>query len=210
MNQDIIVVGLYNIHSVWETWRKHYPPPTIDLPIVNYTMVESEESYSRFNHIFRTAFKHYDGISTINPSANVQRVYQEAFLNPSQFLSSTLSNFSLLIKAAVYVASNCHRNNNHHHRSNPHHRDRIVQSILEHGFRVDGLGKCLHSIGEGAEEVQLLLKVDSNTTTVKKNDLFMKRKLISKYMFYLAFENSIESGYVTEKAFDALYAGKAL
>jgi len=30
---------------------------------------------------------------------------------------------------------------------------------------------------------------------------------MSKYMFHLAFENSIEEGYVTEKAFHALLAG---
>ena len=34
-----------------------------------------------------------------------------------------------------------------------------------------------------------------------------KRTVISQYMFNLAFENSIEDGYVTEKPFDALMAG---
>jgi hypothetical protein len=35
----------------------------------------------------------------------------------------------------------------------------------------------------------------------------MKRQAISRYLFYLAFENSHERGYVTEKVFDALLAG---
>ena len=37
--------------------------------------------------------------------------------------------------------------------------------------------------------------------------MILKRDAISNYMFYLAFENSIEVGYVTEKLFDGLIAG---
>jgi len=38
-------------------------------------------------------------------------------------------------------------------------------------------------------------------------NIAMKREAIAKYMFNMAFENSIEDGYVTEKPFDALVAG---
>jgi len=38
-------------------------------------------------------------------------------------------------------------------------------------------------------------------------NLYLKRKAISRYLFNFAFENSKEKGYVTEKAFDALIAG---
>ena len=38
-------------------------------------------------------------------------------------------------------------------------------------------------------------------------NLILKREAISKFMFNMAFENSIEEGYVTEKPFDALMAG---
>lgn len=38
-------------------------------------------------------------------------------------------------------------------------------------------------------------------------NLLSKRKILSRYMFYMAFENSIEPGYVTEKPFDGLMAG---
>eukprot|EP01033_Poteriospumella_lacustris_P005267 gene5267-3763_t len=37
--------------------------------------------------------------------------------------------------------------------------------------------------------------------------LRFKREAMAKYKFYLAFENTNERGYVTEKVFDALYAG---
>ena len=40
-----------------------------------------------------------------------------------------------------------------------------------------------------------------------EKDFSNKRKVISKYLFYLAFENTIEPGYVTEKVFDAVFAG---
>jgi hypothetical protein len=38
-------------------------------------------------------------------------------------------------------------------------------------------------------------------------NLFLKREVINNYAFTMAFENSIEAGYVTEKPFDALVAG---
>jgi len=37
--------------------------------------------------------------------------------------------------------------------------------------------------------------------------LQLKQQALSRYLFHLAFENTIEPGYVTEKVFDALIAG---
>jgi hypothetical protein len=37
----------------------------------------------------------------------------------------------------------------------------------------------------------------------------LKRQAIGRFMFNMAFENSIEDGYVTEKPFDALLAGNS-
>ena len=39
-------------------------------------------------------------------------------------------------------------------------------------------------------------------------NLILKKDAIARFMFNMAFENSIEDGYVTEKPFDALMAGK--
>ena len=37
--------------------------------------------------------------------------------------------------------------------------------------------------------------------------MVVKRQAIGRFMFNMAFENSIEDGYVTEKPFDALISG---
>jgi hypothetical protein len=39
-------------------------------------------------------------------------------------------------------------------------------------------------------------------------NLFLKRKVMGNFLFNLAFENSLEPGYVTEKPFDALVSGQ--
>jgi hypothetical protein len=101
-----VTLSLYNIHSWWERTRTHAPKPC-ELR-TNLTMAESEESRIRYNHLFEPSFKHYDGFSTTHPQSSVQRVYVDAFLNASHFLP-TMHNFSDLIKAASYVASDCHR-----------------------------------------------------------------------------------------------------
>ena len=67
-------------------------------------------------------------------------------------------------------------------------------------MRVDSLGKCLHS-RTGPEGVTL------GVGGTAQESLQLKREAIAHYMFYFAFENTYERGYVTEKVFDALIAG---
>ena len=100
--------------------------------------------------------------------------------------------FANPIKAAVFVASTCHRG------PRTSNREKVVAQI-EGQFRVDSLGKC-HRTSVGPEGVTL--SVSSNAT----ENLILKRSAISNYLFYLAFENTIEPGYVTEKVYDALLA----
>lgn len=171
---------------------RDHKPPMCEFP-TNLTMAESEESRQRYNGLFEPSFKHFDGTSTTQPTSSVQRVYKEAFLPESDFVPRRP--FKELIKAAAYVASDCHKRDN----ANAN-RDGIVKQLKQLGLRVDGLGRCMHSIGP--EGIQL-----PNTPEARYN-LTIKREIISHFMFYLAFENSIEAGYVTEKPFDGLLSGE--
>ena len=186
-----VSLSLYNIHSLWEKKREHHPP-VCDLQ-TNMTMAESEESAIRYGHLFNPSFKNFDAYSTTSPKATVQRVYEEAFLNFSDpDMVITPKPYSTLIKGASYVASDCHNRDG----ANAN-RDAVVMELREVGLRVDGLGRCLRS-PTGPEGITLPKTRDT------RYNLLLKRDAISKYMFNMAFENSIEAGYVTEKPFDAL------
>eukprot|EP01041_Mallomonas_annulata_P004570 gene4571-9085_t len=177
----LIKVAVYNIHS-WKEMGNHtgYPYGPSKQLITNLTLVESEESFSRFPKLFQTSFKFYDGYSTSHPNADVPRYYEEAILNQSQFIPRIP--YSKAVKAAVYVTSTCHRRGTAL-------RDRLVNALGKY-IRVDSIGSCLKS--------------PKYNDTVAINEsigdrLLAKRVAISKYLFYLAFENTIEPGYVAEK-----------
>jgi hypothetical protein len=143
--------------------------------------------------LFDAGFPHFDGNSTTLPSSSVQRHYPEAALNEST-LSTNLLNFTSLVKAGSFVASDCHGGDG----ANAN-RNEVIRDIRNAGFRVDGLGKCMRSYGPEGITLPNMRNTGLN--------LVLKRQTIAKYMFNMAFENSIEQGYVTEKPFDALIAG---
>ena len=184
-----IVVSLYHIHS-WGLLSKWPHAPDNCLFPSHYSMVESEESHGRFHKLFDTSFKSYDGNSTTHPDSTVPRTYFSG-LNNSEFLP--MKSFSNLIKGASFVASTCHRVEGTTKRI-------AVVNQLQSEFRVDSLGRChtTRSIPEG-----IVLRSGRNA----QESLRLKQEAISHYMFYCAFENTYERGYVTEKVFDALIAG---
>lgn len=184
-------VSLYNVHSLWERKKEHHP--AICELRTNVTMVESEESKVRYGHLFGPSFKNFDGYSTTNPASHLQRVYSEVFLNESEFIEN--KPFAKMVKGASYVASDCHKRD-----SANANRDSVVLSIRGQDFRIDGLGRCLNT-GTGPEGYELPRTRDT------RYNLQIKRDVISNYMFNMAFENSLEPGYVTEKPFDALISG---
>lgn len=188
-----VTLSVYNVHSWWERTRE-YHPATCELR-TNLTLVETEESRARFSKMFDPIFKNFDGFSSTHPTAHVQRVYIDAFLNESSFINTTLIPFSSLIKGGSYVASDCHKRD-----SANSNRDSVVGELRKYGLRVDGLGQCMHT-PTGPEGVAL------PTGKEFRYSLSLKRIAISKFMFNMAFENSIEPGYVTEKPFDALVSG---
>ena len=141
----VIDVSVYNIHSWYERTKEH-SPAFCEVPTL-LTLAESEESRVRYHGMFDASFKNFDGYSTTHPHSNVQRAYESAFLKESQFINDgKMHNFSSLIKAASYVAGDCHRRDNAN--SN---RDHVVYEIRKAGFRVEGLGRCMHSVNPEGE-----------------------------------------------------------
>jgi hypothetical protein len=183
-------LSLYNIHSWWEKTRD--TKPNLCELNTNYSMAESEESRIRYFQLFDQSFKNFDGYSTTHTESHLQRVYIESNFSASEL--HIARNFSTLIKAASYVASDCHKRD-----SANANRDGVVHMIRQEGFRVDGLGRCMHSLGP--EGIALSKSRDT------RYNLHMKRDVIGNFMFNMAFENSIEPGYVTEKPFDAMMGG---
>jgi len=190
-------VALYNIHSLWERHRVRYPLncawPT------NLTLASSEESHARFHGLFNASFGNFDGSSTTHPASSVQRIYDAAYLDgyhplPLPLPSSDLgSNGTAQFPAASFIASVCHKG--------PHaYREKLVAELRHAGVRVDGLGRCAKS---SAPPGVVLHHAPHNNTLNTEH----KRQVVAQYMFNLAFENSVEDGYVTEKPFDALIAG---
>ncbi len=190
-------VSLYNIHT-WKMLSKWpHGPDKCRLP-TNLSMAESEESFGRFGHLFDHSFPLFDGYSTTHPLSSVPRSYL-TLLNASLFFPEKL--FSTLIKGAVFVASTCHRERSTLSSMKHKGREGIVQEIMASKiFRVDSLGKCLHT-STGPEGIVL------TSGSTPQESLHLKQTAISHYLFYFAFENTIEAGYVTEKIFDALIAG---
>jgi hypothetical protein len=184
-NKKIITVSLYNIH----TWIMLSPAPHLPSCALNtdLAMVESEESTKRFKYLFSKSFPWYDGNSTTSPFASIQRSYING-LNLSSFLP--LKSFTQAIKGAAYVASTCHKGGSS--------RDNIVTQ-LQKLFRIDSLGKCKKNNNKNS------IVLNSSESPLEHS--LLKQKAISHYLFYLAFENTREAGYITEKVMDALIAG---
>ncbi len=186
-----ITVALYNVHSLYHF--KHHKPQDNRVP-ADLRLATSEESslHPKYNTMFPTTFPHFDGYTIFNPKSTFQRIILDAWMNETvvKDFTTRLTPFHQLIKGGTFVASNCRTS-----------RDSLVQAIRDAGWRVDGLGNCLRSTTPEAVAHKLDMKNDVDV------DSFNKRSSISKYMFHVAFENQQEPGYVTEKPFDALYAG---
>lgn len=184
-----VTVSLYNIHTWAVISKSPHGPDKRSLP-TNLTMAESEESTLRFQRLFQKSFPLFDGYSTTFPSSTVPRTYFSGW-NMSEF--HLLKPISNLIHGAVFVASTCHRGDGNTKRM------AFVKELVTL-MRVDSLGKCMNTknVPEGIK-----LEFGRNA----KESLYLKQQAISNYMFYLAFENTNEPGYVTEKVFDGLLAG---
>ncbi len=87
---------------------------------------------------------------------------------------------------ASWVAKNCRSSN---------HREPFVEAVMGAGVRVDSFGGCMHNkdFPAGYQDIS------------RDDESFAK--LLSKYKFYLSFENSNCRHYYTEKMFRSLEIG---
>jgi len=182
-------IGVYNMQS---TYRSIKQMPHNSVPF-KYVMIETSEAirkrYTTLNNLgmqFENRKKDTSvqiGYSSTYPISSIQRIYPEAFLNENDFLP--LEPFEKLIKGAVFIASNCQKSyaaSSQFPFYTGSKRETIVIRLRELGLRVDGLGGCLQS----SQSDSPILTQRSNSL---HEDLKSKRIAISKYMFYLAFEN---------------------
>ena len=185
-----VKVGVYNIHSLQHRYMRAEPLHR-ELS-VQLSMAESEESFARYTSLLQKGMRNFDGFSGLHPRSTVQRVPDAARFKKKDLFSR--ADFADMIKAGVYIASNCHQQNGTRSA-----RDQIVQAMRNHSMRVDGLGACLNSVEPG--KVRLLLRKGHPRYQEER------RRAHGRYLFSMAFENTLETGYVTEKAFDALIGG---
>lgn len=93
-------------------------------------------------------------------------------------IQTPAAEYDNVIKGASYIASNCEAVNN---------RDEVVQELMK-SIRVDSLGSCIH-----------------NAEPPENHD--EKKDMQAHYLFHLAFENTNEIDYITEKMWGTLHSG---
>jgi hypothetical protein len=150
---------------------------------------------------FKAARMYYNGDSSTHPSSSIQRFYPEAYL--AEELMFPVKKMSELINGATFISSNFFPLTK---------RLEIVDLLKKSGLRIDGLGACLRtdfrnrspSPAINWQDWQALMTVNDKNESETR---WKKRKMMNHYMFHLAFENTYEDGYVTEKLFDSLLAG---
>lgn len=123
----------------------------------------------------------YNLTVTTNPDSDVPIMYYDMFswYNHS---TSQVPGFQERLPAAAFMARNCDSG-----------RAELVSRLAQHGVPVHSLGSCAPSVTK-----------PMHSEAIATGD---KLSFINKYRVYLAFENSVEPGYVTEKVFDGYRAG---
>ncbi|RIB11691.1 Glycosyltransferase Family 10 protein [Gigaspora rosea] len=92
------------------------------------------------------------------------------------------------------MASNCDSQNN---------RDDYVKKLMQH-ITVHSFGQCLHN-QEVPDDIRDKYGLEKGDAAYWKKYMYeLKRDVLMRYKFVLAFENSNCEGYVTEKVYDPL------
>lgn len=165
-------------YAAWEgDMVKYYKVEGMDLTII-YSM-ESAQHYSELK-IDQEAYRKDTFYATTSFRSEIPLPY---FSWAEYNISSPAVQYDDAIKGASFLARNCESMSN---------REEIVEGLMK-TTRVDALSECLHNAEppEGVDDGGLGGKI----------------AIMRSYLFHLAFENSNEEDYVTEKLFGTLQAG---
>jgi hypothetical protein len=141
--------------------------------------LESSQYYGNLR-IKENAFRENQYYSTTSFRSEIPVPYYSI----QQDIAKPAVDFDEAIQGASFIAHNCDSRNN---------RELVVRELMNY-IRVDSLSSCLHNaeLPNGTS-----LQGGSNE----------KKKVMHAYLFHLAFENSQEDDYITEKLWDALESG---
>ncbi|CAE8604147.1 unnamed protein product [Polarella glacialis] len=142
--------------------------------------MESTANY-RFQEPSALRADGYDAVATTMPESDVQVAYFgiNAFI---QLQYKSFPGWDDRKPAAAFVASKC-----------PPHRETLVSQLATLGVPVDSLGDCAPA-----------------GTRALHNDAYRrgsKQEFLKSYRVYIAFENTAEPGYVSEKVLDGYASG---
>lgn len=184
-NVDAVIFNLYNLWKLpWKIGSKSkIPMPLYRHPSQVWAVFNMEPPYklwgdlSMFNRVFNWTVWYRKDATIWNPYGGCQALNKQEMLQAQKmYIESDF--FSTKRKEVVGRISNCR---------DPAHRYKLVHE-LEKDLDVEMFGKCYnHPCGDP----------DVESDTKCNNDL-------TKYKFYLAFENSHCKDYVTEKYWWAL------
>jgi len=144
-------------------------------------MMESAANYLEFSH-GNVKLLGYDLAATTSLSSELPVLYLNNFSEFDAWGKRKVPGFHKRLPAAAFMSSNCKQD-----------RNNLVSKLASLGVPVHSLGRCAPNLTETRYDP----KISSRD----------KVSIISKYRVYLAFENVVEPGYVTEKVYDGYKAG---
>jgi hypothetical protein len=156
---------------------RHFLPVEIETSNWRFTFSMEGSAYNNGLAVDKTAWSRNSFYATTSFQSDVPLPY---FSWAEYSIQKPGVKFSEVIKGASFIARNCKSRNN---------RESVVRNLTQM-MRVDSLSQCLHT----AEPPSNLSMTD-------------KMAVQKEYLFHLAFENTCEDDYITEKLWGTFASG---